>query len=288
MAKSRLLQPLPWYQWNPGQWQGSRKVQRMSWAARGLYRELMDECWIKGSVPATVSGIADFFEVDEDEIAPLLPQIIRCFDVLPDGSMSSPFIEEIRTEAYSRRIIQAERRLGKDKHGNPRLTTVSESDPRLTAPNQSEVVEDSREEKRKEVHPPTPRKRGKSEVVLGDYSTEFEQACSTWGSLFTETRRLKDSIPADKIHVAARPGSKAASWEVWKRLLTCRVNGSGLVQGPDLLEVVQGFAAAKLQKAKDGVELNLPMLPTLLNKPEILDAVVHVVHKRTHPSEVSA
>jgi len=129
--------------------------------------------------------------------------------------------------------------------------------------------------------PPTPRKRGNVGVVLGDYSPEFEEACTTWGKLFTETRRLKDSIPPDKIHVAGRPGSKAASWEVWKRLLTCKVNGSGLVQGPDLLEVVRGFAAAKLQRARDGIELNLPMLPTLLNKPELLDAVVHVVKTRS-------
>ena len=119
----------------------------MNWAARGLYRELMDECWLKGSVPSTVDGIAEMFGVDPSEIDPLLPQIIRCFKVT-NGSMVSLFIEEIRTETDARRVIQANRRLGKDKHGEPRLSTVNPGEPQTTAPNQSEVEEKRREEKR--------------------------------------------------------------------------------------------------------------------------------------------
>jgi len=148
MSRSRLLQPLPWYQWNPGQWQGSRKVQRMTWGARGLYRELMDECWIKGSVPSTVNGVAEMFGVDEPEIAELLPQVIRCFDLQEDQTMTSPFIEELRTEADARRIVQANRRLGKTKNGEPRLTVDNQEEPQTTEPNQSEVEEKRREEKR--------------------------------------------------------------------------------------------------------------------------------------------
>jgi len=158
MSKSRLLEPLPWYQWHPRQWQASRKVQRMGWAARGLYRELLDECWLKGRVPATVAKIADFFEVDQSEIEGLVPQFIRCFDVSADGqTMVSPFIEELRSAANERRIAQANRRRGKDKNGNPRVTTDNHgskklsadsiSEPEITEPNQGEVVEERREEK---------------------------------------------------------------------------------------------------------------------------------------------
>lgn len=156
MGRSLLARPLSWYQWNPGQWQGSRKVQRMSWAARGLYRELMDECWIKGSVPSTAQGIAALFEAEEDEISALLPQIIRCFDVHPDGYMTSPFIEEVRTEADARRVIQANRRLGKDKHGNPKITTDSKSEPRLTVVNHGEPLLSSTEEYRRVQSTPLP------------------------------------------------------------------------------------------------------------------------------------
>jgi hypothetical protein len=109
----------------------------MTLAARGLYRELMDECWLKGSVPSLVAGIAELLGFDESEIAPLLPQIIRCFDVT-NGSMVSPFIEQVRSEMDVWRLAQAERRLGKDKHGEPRLTTDSKSEPRLTVDNHGE------------------------------------------------------------------------------------------------------------------------------------------------------
>lgn len=169
MSRSRLLQPLGWYQWNPNQWQGSRKVQRMSWASRGLYRELMDECWIKGSVPSTVNGIAEMFGVDESEIAELLPQILRCFDLHEDGTMTSPFIEELRTEADARRIVQAKRRLGKDKNGNPMVTVDSKSEPGLTEANHGEPLLSRREEKRREVPPKPPkggsRRRSRGEIL---------------------------------------------------------------------------------------------------------------------------
>lgn len=198
MGRSRLLQPLGWYQWNPTQWQGSRKVQRMSWAARGLYRELMDECWIKGSVPSTVNGIAELFEVDSSEIEPLLPQIIRCFDVLEDGTMISPFIEELRTEADARRITQANRRLGKDKNGKPRLTTDSKDEPRITTDNQAEPLLSSTEEKRREEKstplPPASGGTGKRKrrvdalLELGEISTEAVQ----FGKLMVQGWRKAD------------------------------------------------------------------------------------------------
>lgn len=186
MAKSRLLQPLPWYQWNPTQWQGSRKVQRMDWAARGLYRELMDECWIKGSVPSTVIGIAEMFGVDEPEITALLPQIIRCFDVHEDGMMTSPFIEDIRTEADARRVIQANRRLGKTKNGEPRLTTVNQDKPQTTEPNQSEVEEKRREEKEVPPKPPKGGARRRSRVeILEPFGPEV---CRVVNTLLDEWR----------------------------------------------------------------------------------------------------
>lgn len=167
MGRSRLTQPLPWYQWNPTQWQGSRKVQRMTWAQRGLYRELIDECWIKGSVPSTVNGIAEMFGVDEPEITPLLPQILKCFDLHEDETMTSPFIEEARAEADAFRLSQANRRLGKTKNGEPRLTTVNQTEPKITEPNQAEAIQYNTEQYRTEQYrteqkePPTPFGAGK-------------------------------------------------------------------------------------------------------------------------------
>jgi len=164
MAKSRLLQPLGWYTWNPSQWQGSRKVQRMDWACRGIYRELMDECWLKGSIPSSAVGIAEMFGCDSSEIEPYLDQLRRCFDLHEDGAMTSPFIEELRTEADARRVIQANRRLGKTKNGEPRITTDNQSEPEHDGANRSEVVQTDRQTDRQKPLTPSGRvKKGKSD-----------------------------------------------------------------------------------------------------------------------------
>src|SRR5690242_18166605 len=47
----RDFEPLPYYRWYWRDFRASRAVQDMSWQARGLYRELLDECWVTGSIP---------------------------------------------------------------------------------------------------------------------------------------------------------------------------------------------------------------------------------------------
>ena len=197
MARSRLSEPLPWYQWNPQQWQASRKVARMDWAARGMYRELMDECWIKGRIPSTAEGIAELLDIDAQEVAPLLPQFIRCFDVHEDGTMSSPFIEAIRTESDARRIAQANRRLGKDKHGNPKPTEPIPDDPRITADNQGEVVQERRVEESRGETPLPPKGTGR----------EVPPLVQEWHG------RLRGLWPKTQPDGKAAPGSSRAETE---------------------------------------------------------------------------
>lgn len=102
--RSRLEKALPWYKWFPADWRGSRKVQRMGLAERGLYRELLDECYEKGSIPADPDEIAELMGMDLAEITPYLPVVLRCFR--PDdatGRLCNPKIEDIREEQMERR-----------------------------------------------------------------------------------------------------------------------------------------------------------------------------------------
>lgn len=132
-----------------------------------------------------------------------------------------------------------------------------------------------------EVSPNTPLPRKKrSGKTLGDYSPEFESASAIWKRLFNETFPIRDSLPVDKVFASSSWGSKSAGWEVWKGLRGQSVNGSGHVEDKDLLEVINGFASAKLQRAKDGIELNLPLFETMLRKPRLKDALVEVVKNR--------
>ena len=174
--KSRLLDPLPWYPWNPRQWQASRKVQRMTWAARGIYRELMDECWFKRVIPSTINGLAELLETEHEELAHAIPQFIRCFELLEDGTMFSPFIEAVRTEQDAFRLLQANRRKCRIKSGEPGTTTDNHGAPPCTTDNHGTVVKERREEERKEKVPPTPlqgeRKRRTRGQIMEPYSED--------------------------------------------------------------------------------------------------------------------
>ena len=166
MAKSRLLQPLPWYRWNPTQWQGSRKVQRMTWGERGLYRELMDECWIKGSVPSSVEGVAELFGADPDEVAILLPKIIRCF-VVTNGSMYSEFVETVRTEMDEMRLAnQQNARKRWDEVAKRRNAGKCDGIENDATASKTMRVEKSREEKRESTVPAAPERPAKKPLKV--------------------------------------------------------------------------------------------------------------------------
>lgn len=51
--------PLPYLRWYVTDYRASRRVQRLSWQERGIYRELLDECWIEGSVPDDIDRLAE-------------------------------------------------------------------------------------------------------------------------------------------------------------------------------------------------------------------------------------
>lgn len=51
--------PLPYLRWYVSDYRASRRVQRLTWQERGLYRELLDECWIEGCIPDDADKLAE-------------------------------------------------------------------------------------------------------------------------------------------------------------------------------------------------------------------------------------
>lgn len=114
--KSRLDKPLEWYPWNPMQWGASKRVQRMSWAQRGLYRELLDEYYLKGGLPADPQALADMLGEDADTIGADLAVVMKCFEVR-DGRLLNETMDQVMAEQMDRRLALAERR--RKKSGGP-------------------------------------------------------------------------------------------------------------------------------------------------------------------------
>jgi len=100
------LHPLPYYKWYWQQFRLSRKVQRMTYIERGLYRDLLDEQWEKGFVPSDVESLADICGCPVDVMASAWQVLNRCF-TLVNGRYVNDVLEQQRTEKDAERIAKS-------------------------------------------------------------------------------------------------------------------------------------------------------------------------------------
>lgn len=293
-----VIGPLPYYRWHWQDYRANRTVQRMSYIERGLYRELLDECWAEGFIVDDIKTMAEICACPVDVMASAWQALSKCFAPAGENILVNPRMDRERTEKDQERATRAI--VGKTGGLAKARNLLASASQNLASANQvlsmsqgvasnCHIEEKRREEKEKEKdavpaapeqrESPLPRKKRPGKT-LGDYSPEFESASVVWKRLFNETLPLRDSLPVDKVFASSSWGSKSAGWEVWKELRGQAVNGSGHVEERDLLEVINGFASVKLQRAQDGIELNLPLFETMLRKPRLKDALVEVVKNR--------
>jgi len=106
-GKGERSTALPYYRWWVQDYRGSRNVQRLTWQQRGIYRELLDECWDKGAIPDDPEALADIVGCDEAEMRAAWVPIRRLFAVAEDGRMFSPRLEKERTAEDRVRVLRA-------------------------------------------------------------------------------------------------------------------------------------------------------------------------------------
>jgi uncharacterized protein YdaU (DUF1376 family) len=100
------MEALPYYRWLWRDWRANRKVQRMSWQARGLYRELLDEFWSEGSIPADLDQLADICGCTRAEMEQFWPQIEPSWERI-EGGYRNGKMESQRTSKDAERITKA-------------------------------------------------------------------------------------------------------------------------------------------------------------------------------------
>lgn len=98
---------LPYYKWYWQDWRANRKVQRMSFIERGLYRELLDECWIEGSIPNDIDELADICGCPTQTMADAWQVLSKCFDI-DGGRCTNEKLESMRTDMDKLRIKKSE------------------------------------------------------------------------------------------------------------------------------------------------------------------------------------
>lgn len=101
------LAPLGYYKWHWQRFRANRRVQKMDYVARGLYRELLDEQWSDGSIPNDIEDLADICGCPLEVMQDKWPQIRKCFETHRDGQLFNQMLENQRTEMDRTRIAQS-------------------------------------------------------------------------------------------------------------------------------------------------------------------------------------
>lgn len=100
------MEPLPYYKWHWRDYRANRRVQRMSWQAKGLYREMLDEFWAEGSLPLDHAELADICGCTAEEFENHWPEIKGCWEETQDG-LANAKMDSMRTATDSTRVTNA-------------------------------------------------------------------------------------------------------------------------------------------------------------------------------------
>lgn len=101
--------PLPYYPWFVKDFRANRKVQRMNYIERGLYRELLDECWEEGVIPDDPLKLAEICNCPPGVMVEAWPKIRPCFTATEglDGMLlQNDKLESLRNVSEEKRNQQ--------------------------------------------------------------------------------------------------------------------------------------------------------------------------------------
>jgi uncharacterized protein YdaU (DUF1376 family) len=100
---------LPYYRWYVVDYRASRTYRELTWKERGVYRELLDECWTEGAIPDDPRQLAKLCEVPLGEMAEIWEVLRPHFQPskdLPDPYLVHPRLEAERTEQDRLRLAR--------------------------------------------------------------------------------------------------------------------------------------------------------------------------------------
>jgi len=69
----------PWYPWYIAEYRASRRVKALSIIQRGIYRELLDECWLRGFIPDDVVELASICAISVSLMERHWPAVSKLF-----------------------------------------------------------------------------------------------------------------------------------------------------------------------------------------------------------------
>lgn len=213
------LRALPYYKWFWQDWRANRKTQRMGYVERGLYRELLDECWAEGSIPTDIASLAEICGCPEDVMANAWQVLESCF-VLLENKFINEKMESLRTVKDAERLAKSEsgKKGGDSKHLNNKTKkrvakqVIASAKQVLASPN---IEEKRREEKSNALS----KTQKASRLDLNELPDAWKQFCEK------ERPELNPQIVFDTfkdywVGVSGAKGVKndwLATWRNWVR-----------------------------------------------------------------------
>jgi uncharacterized protein YdaU (DUF1376 family) len=141
----KTLDPLPYFKWLWRDWRANKKVQKMDYIARGLYRELLDEQWSEGTIPDDLPALADICDCPLEVMETHWPAIEKFFEKTEDGSFLNQKLEKQRTEQDTKRVKLARAgRIGGLAKLNKTLEEEANASEGLAFANECHIAEQSR------------------------------------------------------------------------------------------------------------------------------------------------
>src|SRR5260221_4965277 len=86
----------PAYQWYVKDWRSSSHVLRMTWEQQGIYRFLLDQQWLDGSIPRDHGELARMVNLSLRRFEIVWPRILECFTATEGGRLINERLAQVR------------------------------------------------------------------------------------------------------------------------------------------------------------------------------------------------
>lgn len=292
-----------WFSFWANEYLSDGKIRVLSYEKRGILQTLWAFAWSDGSIPSDPEELGMMLGIPAKAMRTHCDWIARFFESHPGlpGRLVSPRLEleRERIEKKGAKASESARvRWERSRNANAsethqegiceRNANASETDMRIGC------VGHATQTQSKETTKPLPlsgqgRAKASKGEDLGNYPDELRESLSRWRALLSwmKTPEIADQFPAEKRYVAAGAGTTEATWKAWEKRMQARVQGHAVTHG-DMAQAIGSWEQAKRRKAEQGVQLSAPMLPTLINSDDFVDALVLAVRKRMESAEVES
>ena len=142
---TKTNEPLPYYKWLWRDWRADRRVQKLNYVSKGLYRSLLDEQWCEGGLPTSVEDLSDICGCPVEVMQENWTALSKFFEETEPGVLANSKLEKQRTDQDKIRAAKSRggrasalQKLSKGQHV---LTPVEDS---LVSVAESHIAEQSR------------------------------------------------------------------------------------------------------------------------------------------------